>query len=452
MKFGKKMAGHAGAVVKRVLFMGFSVQVILGLAWMCRNLGKVQDFGEPEAVLYRQFYLLLGKNVVLVQLLQLAAGFFTGYRFLRYLGPAEETEDRTGKLWRVWQSLVLLTFPFAMQCHLAILPFSFMGSLFLWMLVFLMEITVPSRKGSRPGPKWKRPWVRGICGLLCGGMILVLSGDVDARKRAEPGYGLAGSMASRFAWPTMWHDQGAWDEELREITGEYMWEASYCPGNFRLVQAAVEESLGKKEAQSRYWQMARIGWKYHKQMIIRQIGWDGMGYLVTPLIVPVLLEGEGYDSYTGRNYEIMRDHAPVLTRYYVDYGCWWFGWSLLLSLLPAAAGKLPAKGAGRKRALAEAGVCVLVSCLYALILTMRGAGLLDYKYTIAINQLWLVWALLLMGEKTSGPPDCSGRRKAEGSGRSAGKGKEDHGNATVDPGITAAAGAGSDWRPVCDRG
>ena len=43
------------------------------------------------------------------------------------------------------------------------------------------------------------------------------------------------------------------------------------------------------------------------------------------------------------------------------------------------------------------GMCILISGITAVLLTMRGAGVMDYKCTIAVNELWVIWALLCMG-------------------------------------------------------
>ena len=53
------------AVLKRILFIGFSVQIILGLIWMGGNFAHVQDFPEPEANLYNALLGVFGECVPL---------------------------------------------------------------------------------------------------------------------------------------------------------------------------------------------------------------------------------------------------------------------------------------------------------------------------------------------------------------------------------------------------
>ena len=52
MQVVKKAFAHVGAVIRGMFFIGFTIQILLGLAWMCCNFGQVQDFGEPDTALY----------------------------------------------------------------------------------------------------------------------------------------------------------------------------------------------------------------------------------------------------------------------------------------------------------------------------------------------------------------------------------------------------------------
>lgn len=382
----KKALPHALAVVRGILFIGFSVQIVLGVLWMCRNFTYVQDFGEPDGVLYGRLFVLFGKAPYVLYILQLALAFWAGYLLLQRLCPVEPFHA-------VWRSLALLTFPFAMQCHLALQPYSIMGSLFLLMLSSLMEI----RRKRVAGPL--------ALALLCLAGFLAFSGAMDRGRQEEVGHSMEAALARRFAWPTMWNDFGRFSDELKELTEDVVWEASVCPDNMGILESALEGRVGE-EAKGYYMEMARVGWTYHAPMIIRQIGWDVLGYVFTPPIFQLQLQGDAYDAYSGRNYEIMRGNSPVLTRNYIDYCCWWFGCTLGLNLLSILLGALEASGRkpeasarfGRRKAL-RVGICVCASGILTAVLTMRGAGTMDYKYTIAISDLWIAWVLLSMSGK-----------------------------------------------------
>lgn len=389
MRYAKRMAPYLRAVSEGMLFIGFSIQIVLGICWMCCNFGQVQGFGEPDSALYAGIFRLLGEKPAVMYLLQLSAAFLAGYLFLQKLWPA-------GKGFAVWRCLALLTFPFAMQCHLALQPYSLMGTFFLLMLAALLKID-------------KRHAVSlSAVAIACAALAVALSGVADADRREGAGYSFEGALASRFAWPTLWSDLGRYGEELFVIAQPVAWEASLSPDNMKLLQETLESQVGREAAGTYYLQMAETGWEYHAPMVVRQMGWDALGYAVTPVVFQLQMAGKGYDSYSGRNYEVMRENAPVLTGNYVDYGCWWFGWALILCLLSVSAGKLRQEGgregdeerkALRKKRAVSVAICVLASGFLVAALTMRGAGKMDYRETIAVNELWLAGPLLLVGGK-----------------------------------------------------
>ncbi len=336
------------------------------------------------------------------------------------------------RFWSLWRALALLTYPFAMQCHMAVLPFSFMGSLFLVMLSLMVRLFARGRvpfqgepavkaeeaamgreaeagetagrvaaevEGSVIDNPVKRRWqviVHLAPAVVCAGMFTLLSGVADASGREEPGRGIDAAMASRFAWPTIWYDQGSWSDELREAVEDVLWEASYYPENMALLQSALEERAGAEAAGAYYREIAEVAWRNHAPMIIRQMGWDVLGYMLTPVIFQLQLRGEAYDSYTGRNYEIMRGNEPALTRNYVNYGCWWFLAAFVLSLLSFLFLPIMKKTAPVKEAVSvkkSVMICIVCSGILVGLLTLRGAGLMDYKYTALISQLWTLPAL-----------------------------------------------------------
>lgn len=380
---GKKAFPCLGAIIKRILLIGFTIQMLLGIAWMCCNFLQVQDLGKiyfsdkgvlPEgeySSLYHYLFLLLGSVPQLMYLLQLSIAFAAGYYFLGLL---------VGRRYAVWGSLALITFPFAMQCHLAVLPYSLMGSVALLLFAFLWRLS----KGE------KLLAVLGV--VLCAILAPVLAGWPEAAGRKEAGHSFEAMMASRIAWPTLWNDFDRWPEGLRDITGEVVWEATYYPGNMNLLYEAVEGGTDPATAKEYYKEMAEIAWTYHAPMVIRQMGWDALGYMATPVIFRLQLQGESYDSYTGGNYEAMRGNSPVLARYYVEYGAWWFACGMALTLVLAMLHIRKGENVNWKGLL----LILAASGIWVGVVTLRGAGMMDYKYTIAVNELWLAWSVLEM--------------------------------------------------------
>ncbi len=183
---------HLGAIIKRILLIGFTIQMFLGIAWMCCNFMQVQDFGKiyfsgktllPEggySSLYYYLFVILGSIPQLMYLLQLSTAFMAGYYFLGML---------VSRRYAVWGSLVLMTFPFAMQCHLAILPYSFMSSLAFLLFAFLWRLSKEEKLLAALGV------------VLCAILVPVLSGWPEAAGRKEAGHSLEAAMGAVLRGP-----------------------------------------------------------------------------------------------------------------------------------------------------------------------------------------------------------------------------------------------------------
>jgi len=429
-------------IINGILFTGFSIQIALGLIWMCLNCNAFQEFAEHRSIVYGMLYTLTGRNALLMYLMQLAFGYFAGHRFLCRLKPS-------GRIFGIWGALALLTLPMAMQCHLAVLPWSFIGSLTLLQWSFAMEMLRGLREGGSPGgwacvglnlcwilqalllpeyrllggipvlltllfclkPLWRerRRLLRMVSAAILSCILAFGAGTAVKAASGIEDRSVSFALASRTVWPSLWSDHFGWPEEMQEALGEAMWEASFCADNMdRLIKPAMEEAFGKERADAYYREIALNSWTHRTSVILTQIRWDLFGYAMSPIALMQQLRGGNYDSYSGRNYEIMRNHTPVITKYYVAYGCWWFavciGLALLLTVIcfaekKHAAGKGKTAGEGRiswrGRGLGLL-VCVCAAGAIVLWYTMRGSGMMDYKASFAVSSLWLVWALAVM--------------------------------------------------------
>ena len=143
-------------IAGRFLFIGISVQIVLGICWMIRAFGIFPEFGDSYLWLRAAdtlvcddymgigypLFLMLAKGIesissipypFFVYMVQILFAFYSGVVFLRSCGM-------TKKVWLVWGSLGLLTCPFALQCHVAVLPNSPGFSFLLLELSVLMGI------------------------------------------------------------------------------------------------------------------------------------------------------------------------------------------------------------------------------------------------------------------------------------------------------------------------
>lgn len=427
----KKAVGSIEILFKEILFAGFSIRIVFGLVWMCLHFVRIQDFGVPDGFLYPALLRLFHGAPRLLLLLQLALACYAGNELLRPI-------CRPGFLWRVWYVLALLTFPMAMQCHMALLPYSFVSSLLFLETAYLRKALNGSQepdikelvKGAvcwlalallLPEYGWLGGILPGLVVLLClpglrkkfrrlaycvliiaafGGMIA----GVHLLNRSEENAGGSFwfSLACRTTWPTIWNDAALWPAELRAVTDPVLAEVSRRPGNMeRLLRPAMEEGFGEEQAARYYRLMARQAWRDRKPMIVRQAGWDALVYVLPQVMLPVQLTGEGYDSFSGRNYEIMWKDSPLLTKYYIRYSGRWFVVSLAVTALLTIAGAVSGEIRISRKTLAFLAVCAVWAGSIVFYYILRGAGISDYKCTAAVSAMWTVWALFCMS-----PRDC----------------------------------------------
>lgn len=426
----RKAAGAVRLVIKNILFIGFTVQICLGLFWMVGNFTKIQDFTPVDTGVYPFFLQLAGKGYVLIYLLQLGIALYAGYRLLTKLHAG-------GRGICLWGSLALMTLPMATQCHMALLPYSLVCSLGLLEISFVCELAggkdiscIKALAGSLacfavqcllwpkyciPGAVlpflllfWKLPvmlrereFFRGLLLAVCFLAVTAVgygagqSGESDEGNISEWGW----LLVKRVCWPTIWEDWGAIPEEINLATHDVVWVSSYYPHNMDVyLKPAIEEATTPEAADDLMRKMIRHAWNIHYPMVVRQVGWDVLGYGVTPLILPLQLTGDAYNSCSGRNYEIMRNGTPTLTKYYVKTACGWFAASLVL-LFGAAVMSCIAKPVRIRDVISRAVpfFTVIISAgAVILFFTMQGAGIMDYKYTVWINQLWIVGSIKIV--------------------------------------------------------
>lgn len=405
---GKKVAAHVCAVGKAILFIGLSIQIILGVVWMCCNFAHVPMEPEAEAVVYSLLLKGVGGRAPIMYLLQLLLAFVVNFYFLQSILPVK-------RWFAVWRALAMLTFPFAMQCHLSLQPQSLVGSLFLACLLFGIKAIRGGQTGCSEHDdcvcKKANAHVSSLCIALVGLVLLVGMSGVTDRRRLEnlSERGVEGLLVSRISWSTIDKDEGYWPEELREVVGQICRDVGFFPHNIELLYETIEGAFDKEKAREYYAMIARTSWGVRYPVVIRQIAWDVLGYTFSPIVVPMQLAGDGYDSYTARNYENMRNNNPILTKCYVDYSCWWFvimlSVSAVMSFISAAQAVCDSKvrkeenNNAVRKSIWLVLLCVAVSGVWVLVFVMRGGGMMDYRWTIGVNLLWFVVALLCMGSR-----------------------------------------------------
>ena len=441
----QKAYRHIRAVVGRIIFIGLGIQIILGILWMFCNFGNLQKFGESlfyievsksflcdeyTGALYPVLLMLVRgiegllhiPYTYVIHLLQVSAAGYAGWRFLGAVGVRKRG-------YRVFGSLAILTVPMAMQCHLAVLPNS------LTLSAILMEFAFVAEAVGEDGPLQGKQLVKAnACWLVSallmpdylylGAVPVVLLWIYDAWKyRKQKGRGVfwhllliaafAGMIAGtnaliqepgcygrpektvdaalfrRFNWGDLQGDWEDWPEDMKESCSfEFTREVSNYAENMEgMLQPQLEASVGVERAQEIYRELNKRAVNNNLKEILHQITWDAVGYTLPSAALRLFFEGRGYESFAGRNYEIMKEKMPLLTRYYVDYSGWWLVAGIVLTaiveliLLLQKNKKRPAMGV----------ICIVSAGVLILWYIMQGAGVWDYKNGLLVGALWSVW-------------------------------------------------------------
>ncbi len=394
----KVLKGCTG-VIRGVIFIGFSVQIVLGILWMFNAFARLHS---------------LGRGIVCVG--QIFAAALAVFFFLRCAGG----ERRRLNLWQSgFAVLAVLTFPMVMQCltepdrrvfAAALLlgesgcicgrlcreesggqkGFPILGACcwlaaglllgeYLWLGLFPMLCYIFLERGC---PDRGMGFVLGkvMPVLAVGGLI----GGIGSFYREPDDF--AAVMADRVAWTTLYSDYSRLPEEYRKmIPYDVLTESTYeVTGVKTILVPALEEKLGIDGTRQILWELSAAAWKGSKARIVKEMVWDAAGYLIPATVVPLQLEGRAYDSYTGINYRQLLLPAPRLGKWYMDYGCWWFGTALILRM---ALWLLTERRVERKALLAAGGTMLFCAIWYAL----SGAGKMDYKNTMYGLSLWMLW-------------------------------------------------------------
>lgn len=347
----RKIGKYCANVLGWMIFIGFTVQIVLGMLWMYNAFAGLRGFGE---------------GIVCVGQIVLAGG--AAFYFLHSIGVRRR--------WlKFFGSLAVITFPMTMQCHVAMGIQSVVSSLLLFMSGWMIG----------DGGKGKFRY-RLLLFLVAAGLVLGTDRTYQGKR------GIAVCIASRFAWTTLMQTQLFWPQEYRdEIPLYIVLQSSYeADGIQRILAPYLRESLGEKEAGKTLRELSSLAWRWYKRRILKEITWDVAGYTVPPLVVPLQLKGRAYDSYTGINYRDILRPNPRLGRAYMDYGCWWFKMGLAITVLLFL-------GDPRSLRFRNAVTAILIGGLMVVVYTMGGAGCMDYRNTAYILCVWLAVMVKIAG-------------------------------------------------------
>lgn len=429
----QKLPKHCAAVLGRVIFIGFGIQIVLGIFWMCNAFVRQ---GSPG-----------GGIICVCQMAALGAAvyFFAG--------------TVRGRLFTV---LSVLTFPMILQC--LALPDTRVWATVLLLAESGCALRAVGRRENRGF------WYAGLCAwfaaallrgeyLYFGAVPMVFSWlydcmrfsrnrgegedagrkqgagagqDEDAGRRQRrnellyrllllcavaglaAGIGsfyqvrekLTTHLAGRVAWTTLYNTYSDLPKETKAlIKYRDMVNSTYeATGIEMFLRPSLEERLGEQETENVLRALMKTAWQNHKGQILKEITWDMAGYLLTPAVLPLQLRGRAYESYSGNNYLQILKPAPKLGKLYMEYGCKWFIVSLALGLLTGFAVRAKRRMSGgcvsqngsfeyRTGMLSVSAFVIpfLTALTMSAVYTLSGAGRMDYKNTLFVLCVWVLW-------------------------------------------------------------
>ncbi|MDE6675367.1 MAG: hypothetical protein K2K19_11265 [Acetatifactor sp.] len=465
-RYVQQAGKHIQGILRAVLICGMSVQILLGLVWLLGNMGGLQSFQESMAllegkefdagyysgILYRGLAAALYSHLWILYGIQLAAACGAAYELMACFVAGEK------RLLRLFCALALTTVPQALQCHLAVLPWSLgssllVGETMLWRKVWQGTLDRQEEKLPEQAKRllitgmlsgwlllllilpvyawfvlpllfaalWrtvkKERMVRLACGLamlmLCLCNVTVSCGwnPADWNRR------LAASALSRTGWPYFQDSYEIFPYQLHEDIGLVTSRevSAYADGVERVLIPKLEEQYGAEETTAALWELAGVCLRDNLRTDVKNIIWDMAAYHAAPPILAMQLKGRAYDACSGINYEQMKTRTPLLTGYYVTYGGRW--WWMMLALAVAARlcdlllcggsrrGNCPWRGKNgiwsRWRMFLQYWLPVLVGMEWMILRQVfSGSGIMDYKKVLWVTMLWYVMALCGPGDGT----------------------------------------------------
>ena len=385
----KKIKPIVGEISYRFGQIAVVLQSVLAFCWIAKHITELPLFAETESLmqagadgrideymgaLYVGLIALFGAVErlvgipfqVLIYLLQFAIGLCSVYFVASTLGRQEKTKA-------LWISAYVNTFPFLLQSHFSVLPYSLGGSIYLFLIGVLIRLinemnTVGSefRKLTKHGVWVVSLWV--LSGLvlpeyyLLSGALLVLcvlfawisvsmkeekskrllelrgkllilvvigaivSGSLCLITTRDGSRGRMQNTASaqavrRLAWPELFRMNDLWGREIRD-TFSLEELAYYSAVPERVVDGfgpVLEKKYGRDKANQIYADMAYTAITSNTKAVGKQVLTDFAFYMCPQAMIALNLEGVG-GTYTGWNYEKFRDNTVLLAEIYTSFG------------------------------------------------------------------------------------------------------------------------------------
>lgn len=411
--------------IKDITYIGFSIQIVLGIIWMCCNFAHLQYYEVPGGGVLTSWLTSLAGIYPVLYLVQLGCAFGVAYLLWTFVDiPLAE---------RIWRSLVLVTFPMALQCHMAVSPYSFLSSFFVlellftvglmreecsnvtlytagsgicWIVTFLLMpeyaylggipfvILLLTLAAGRKKYTYGRRGIRVLGGFAVSGILVAVLMIALKEVNVLSLDNVLFALYHRVCWPFMIDDSIYWPEAAQIAMQTKLVPVASQPSKmYEIFRPTMKGIFSDAEWKAFMWDGIRFAWANRKMRILKLILWDGFGYTFAPVALPFQLGSVLMKTNSGRNYEILLNHTPVLTGCWFRFGWWWFDVAGILGIVSL--------GFQRKICKLREGILWGLTLLGVVVFyTLREAGMCDYKRVTAVTIMWIVVILLVARKET----------------------------------------------------
>jgi len=455
--------------LKAAVLVLVSAQILTGLVWGFLNCITLQNFPDTaELVKLSGTLYLKGDTGIVYPALLIVVRALTAYGIVRFYHVmyliqlvlaftawsvfGKNVLGIDGKRKNAFFALAVVTNPFAMQVHLAVLEYSFISSFLCLLISFqirfahewrnaenslgleraLRDVSVTSlfwlltaltrkefiiigfipvlallitvvkslvkNKAAATAILWPVIVTLAFAGIICMSDSLFREGErisaADVVKR---------SLYYRVAWSENFRDRYHWPEYLTEFTDEgMMTHIMNDPGLVRTEYTEyVVDIYGSKTTTDLFYKWAKESFSDNKKNIVKDCISDIVGYIFAPLKTEMVLCGVGDSGFAAGNYDIMRQHNPCLTKVYLRY------FSILYTVFAvigiAALAIKTAKTDKSERRIKTAlymPVVLMILCMAACY-TFMGCNMFDHRKVVFVTCLWMTMGTLPFCHQTN---------------------------------------------------
>lgn len=196
----------------------------------------------------------------------------------------------------------------------------------------------------------------------------------------------------RFVYPDLYENYPHYTERIVAIVPDYV--AQTCDEHYEYYMnslAPMIRNLNQEEAESIYFELARIGFALHRQEMIENSVKEGIAYAVVPLAMEKYMYNNGNSLY-GYNFTRMYEKCPNLTSDYMHIGMNGFCVVSLLGVIMYLLEFLVDRKHKRNRVL-TIGYCAL--SIICVTIPMMFFAVMKFDYRIGLFSVF-IWAVVAL--------------------------------------------------------